>query len=207
MATSTDNDFTLLLLNDSAPAGVTLAGWTTADPVSGASGPGIHHPAGDVKKISLGTVEGISSWGGYVTGFGSFLYTTWYQGVTEGGSSGSPLFNGAQQVVGQLKGGAFVLRVPSGPRLYGRFSLTFPYVRQWLYAPAVSLSADVSFPATASASVTWTATGAGGTSPYTYQFWLFDGAAWSMVRDWDSSNTWMWHPATPGWYPGAGLAA
>ena len=82
-----------------------------------------------MKKISLGTVEGISSWGGYVTGFGSFLYTTWYQGVTEGGSSGSPLFNGAQQVVGQLKGGASLFARTRGPRLLRAvLTLRFPYV-------------------------------------------------------------------------------
>ena len=200
LATSSSNDFSFLLLNEPAPSDVTFAGWTTADPISGAAATGVHHPAGDVKKISFGTVDGISSFGDYVAGFGSYLYTTWYQGVTEGGSSGSPLFNAAQQVVGQLKGGYSSCAYPADPDYYGRFSLTFPYVRAWVYAPVVSLRTDVPFPATAGASVTWTATGAGGTSPYTYQFWLFDGAAWSMVRDWNSSNTWMWQPATPGSY-------
>ena len=200
LSTSTTNDFTFMRLNESAPAGATFAGWTTANPESGASGTGIHHPAGDVKKISFGAIYGISSYLGSPSGSGSYLYTTWYQGVTEGGSSGSPLFNAAHQVVGQLKGGYSFCAYPSDPDYYGRFSLTFPHVRQWIYAPAVSLSANVTFPATTGASVTWTATGAGGTPPYTYQFWLFDGAAWSMVRDWDASNTWTWQPATPGSY-------
>jgi hypothetical protein len=202
LATSASNDFTFLVLNDPTPAGATLAGWTTVDPVGGASAAGIHHPVGDVKKISFGTVDGISSLGylGSILGSGPFHRTSWTQGVTEPGSSGSALFNAAQQVVGQLYGGYSSCFDPAAPDYYGRFSLTYPLIRQWLAAPAVSLTSSVAFPVTAGASVTWSAAGSGGTSPHTYQFWLFDGSAWSMVRDWSASNTWTWMPAWPGSY-------
>ena len=52
LATSSSNDFSFLLLNEPAPSDVTFAGWTTADPISGAAATGVHHPAGDVKKIA-----------------------------------------------------------------------------------------------------------------------------------------------------------
>ncbi|HOU98416.1 MAG TPA: hypothetical protein PLP65_06180 [Bacteroidales bacterium] len=42
-------------------------------------------------------------------------------GVVEGGSSGSPLFNQAKRVVGQLSGGNSACTNLSGSNLYGKF--------------------------------------------------------------------------------------
>ena len=44
--------------------------------------------------------------------------------------------------------------------------------------------------------ITWTATGTGGTPPLLYQYWRYSVSAgvWSMVRDWSSTNTWSWTP-------------
>jgi len=66
----------------------------------------IHHPNGDVKKIS-------KSFHRVVTGnFGSsydanthWLISVWDMGTTEPGSSGSPLFNTDHRIVGDLTGG------------------------------------------------------------------------------------------------------
>src|SRR5215213_1538133 len=63
-----------------------------------------------------------------------------------------------------------------------------------------SLTANASFPSPAGTPVTWTAKATGGTSPYTYQFWLYDGAAWMVGRPWQQSSTWTWQPAVPGQY-------
>ena len=82
---------------------------------------GIHHPAGDVKKISFGAIDGISSYGGAVTGSGGYLRVHWTAGVTEGGSSGSGLITGTfpnDRFVGTLRGGESILqradRQPTG---------------------------------------------------------------------------------------------
>jgi hypothetical protein len=48
--------------------------------------------------------------------------------------------------------------------------------------------------------VTWTATATGGAAPYTYQFWVYDGAEWRLGRDWSPSATWVWTPAAAGSY-------
>ncbi len=66
----------------------------------------IHHPLGDVKKISEDFEPPTTANydGGY--DFDShWLVKEWNLGTTEGGSSGSPMFNEAHQIVGTLTGG------------------------------------------------------------------------------------------------------
>ncbi|MBI4649062.1 MAG: T9SS type A sorting domain-containing protein [Bacteroidia bacterium] len=111
-ATRQGSDFTLLEL--SKPPISTFnpfyAGWDRND-IQGAGGVCIHHPAGDVKKISTYNMIPINS--DCITGFPQnnfYLIDNWQatangHGVTEGGSSGSPLFNNNHQVIGQLFGG------------------------------------------------------------------------------------------------------
>ncbi len=48
--------------------------------------------------------------------------------------------------------------------------------------------------------VTWTARTSGGSGPFTYQFWVFDGARWRAAADWSTSNQWVWTPPSPGTY-------
>jgi lysyl endopeptidase len=59
----------------------------------------IHHPAGDVKKISK-DFDPVTMSGNY------WRIADWDLGTTEGGSSGSPLFNQDKKIIGQLQGGA-----------------------------------------------------------------------------------------------------
>lgn len=89
-------------------------------------GAGIHHPAGDIKKISTfnGTTSS-TSWGGSVANTHWIL--AWSSnsnghGVTEGGSSGSPLFNNMGRQVGTLTGGSSFCSSPTNPDLYGKMS-------------------------------------------------------------------------------------
>ncbi len=64
-----------------------------------------------------------------------------------------------------------------------------------------SLTANVSFPVVAGTPITWTAAaGSGGIAPYSYQFWVFNGSAWTIGRDWSASNTWIWEPPAGGNY-------
>jgi len=48
--------------------------------------------------------------------------------------------------------------------------------------------------------VTWSATAVGGTAPYTYRFWVFDGSTWTLARDWAAQNSFTWTPALAGSY-------
>lgn len=66
----------------------------------------IHHPLGDVKKIS--TVDTlISTWHRleYENLNGDHWKVDWANGITQDGSSGSPLFNASHKVIGLLHGG------------------------------------------------------------------------------------------------------
>ncbi|TAG41423.1 MAG: T9SS C-terminal target domain-containing protein [Cytophagia bacterium] len=71
---------------------------------------GIHHPDGDIKKISIDqqpAVRVTSYSNNNENSTGSHLLVYWDQNtVTEGGSSGSPLFDQNKRIVGQLHGGA-----------------------------------------------------------------------------------------------------
>jgi lysyl endopeptidase len=109
-STSYENDFTLLELYEHVPLGSHpyFAGWditdTEIDHVSC-----IHHPLGDGKRISLchQNVE-VSSFDEdtKTRSENAFWHVPqWDEGITEGGSSGAPLFNGQQRIIGSLTGG------------------------------------------------------------------------------------------------------
>ncbi len=105
------SDFYLVELNAQPPSSynVYYAGWDRTNNGS-ASGVGIHHPAGSAKKISTYTqaLAGATYNGGASNAHWRVFWatTTNGHGVTEGGSSGSPIFNSNGLIVGQLSGGA-----------------------------------------------------------------------------------------------------
>jgi len=99
------SDFCLVQLSSAPPQNynVQYAGWDATDAVTVTSATGIHHPSGDLKKISFennavpqGTWSGAETWD----------VQQWDDGITEGGSSGSPLFDQNHRIIGQLFGGA-----------------------------------------------------------------------------------------------------
>ena len=103
-------------------------GWDANNSAS-SKGVGIHHPSGDIKKISTynsavysdtyGGVKNNTHWA--VT----WVSTTNGHGITEGGSSGSPLFtynNGNSRIVGSLTGGSSYCSTPNYPDYYGKLS-------------------------------------------------------------------------------------
>ncbi len=99
------SDFMLLELSSPIPTeyNVYFSGWdrSGAQPQQGV---GIHHPAGDVKKISFDRdpLNSVNTLGG---GENFWEVADWDDGTTEGGSSGSPIFNENKLIVGQLFGG------------------------------------------------------------------------------------------------------
>ncbi len=121
---NTTRDTLLLELKTAPPAGAVYASWTSASIGStGTSIVGIHHPAGDAKMYSLGSVTGLST---SIDGKSPLYRVVWNTGVTEGGSSGSALFtvnsSGTHQLRGGLYGGLSFCTAPTQPDYYSRFS-------------------------------------------------------------------------------------
>ncbi|HZZ92304.1 MAG TPA: trypsin-like peptidase domain-containing protein [Usitatibacter sp.] len=140
-------DTSFMRLTSAPPAGTGYAGWNAAASTGlGASVTGIHHPRGDLTKISFGSIAAYSVCspsGGSGTSFtcngagssGSTHYSIrWASGETEEGSSGSALFlDNGHYVIGQLYGGNGSCDSP-GNDWFGRFDVAYNAgnLGQWL---------------------------------------------------------------------------
>ncbi len=135
---SSGPDFMLLEITGEIPPAVVdhlyFAGWdlSTSTPTVGAA---IHHPGGDFKKYSK--PKRYSSYNYYS---GRYWEVGWYdvalqKGVTEGGSSGSPLFNGNGLIVGSLSRGTSAcdddprtaFDETKGTDIYGKISASWTF--------------------------------------------------------------------------------
>jgi hypothetical protein len=107
-AASSASDFTLVELSSPPNPAYKLfwAGWDRSG-ANATSGTCIHHPNTDEKRITFyNTPTTITSYNNpAVPGNGTHYHVAWSLGVTEGGSSGSHLFDQNQRVIGQLHGG------------------------------------------------------------------------------------------------------
>lgn len=105
-ASNTVNDFALLELNQTPPDdyGVYYSGWSR-NIVEIENTTCLHHPSGDVMKISsdFDPPELSAYFGG--AGEDYWRVIDWDSGTTEGGSSGSALFDNQGHIIGQLRGG------------------------------------------------------------------------------------------------------
>ena len=124
------------------------AGWCrSGTPPQGVVG--IHHPQGDLKKISVSSsLLRTSSFSSASTDVRTTLVcdpnthwrvARWDEGLTEGGSSGSPIFNSERKIVGILSGGPPAYcgnaRNDEYSKLseqWNRYSRASESLRQWL---------------------------------------------------------------------------
>jgi hypothetical protein len=136
-------DTSFMLLRGAPPVGAVHAGSLLSPPALGTALAGLHHPAGDLLKLSLGdnpayarcegtrcTADGVDA--------SNFLVLHWTRGTTESGSSGSPVFAsvGARRyVVGQLFAGSASCTRPDANDYYGRFDKVYPALRAWVGTP------------------------------------------------------------------------
>ena len=146
---SQTTDTSFVQLNKLPPAGALYAGWSPNTPELYAYVAGIHHPQGDLQKISFGRFQSFQDCTNtnpftdtYQCTFankdnGKFLDVAYTSGITEGGSSGAGLFetiNNAHYLIGQLRGGNPSC-FGSGTDEYGRFDIAYSDgLHQWLNA-------------------------------------------------------------------------
>jgi V8-like Glu-specific endopeptidase len=127
------SDFALLEMDDTIPSSWNpfYAGWdatTTAPAIitGNIRGIGIHHPNGDVKKISAASTVTNGNWvapGNHWRVVWTETETNW--GVTEGGSSGSPLYNKDKRIIGTLTGGGSFCNAQTASDYYGKMDRHF----------------------------------------------------------------------------------
>ena len=134
-------------LNSQAPAGIVYAGSYFGGVGVGTALAGVHHPQGDLQKVSLGSVQRYStcvdnSCRSSNADDGTFLTLGWQEGTTEGGSSGSAAFvtfGERRYVVGQLLGGTASCAARDGVDYYGRFDTSYrTALRRWLNPTAAN---------------------------------------------------------------------
>ncbi len=127
-ARNATSDFCLFELSSKPPASFNAyyVGWNAVD-VAPQTTTIIHHPAGDIKKITFDFDPSVgANYSGNNPGFFTHWKTSGYEllTTTEGGSSGSALFDQDHRIVGQLHGGPAACGNTS-PDYYGKFSLSW----------------------------------------------------------------------------------
>ena len=140
-------DTVFMRLNAAPPGGVVFAGSYLGALDTGIRVAGIHHPGGDLQKLSEGVVRRFENCTpeactGSTPQAGRFLTVGWSAGTTESGSSGSGLFlpiGSRRYVVGQFLGGDASCQNPGGDERYGRFDVAFHVaLKTWLKPDAGS---------------------------------------------------------------------
>lgn len=131
LVNSAGTDVALLRMNSIPPADyqVYYSGWDKTD-VPATNTVGIHHPAGDIKKISRSDGAPVQ---GSMSGADCWQVLVWDAGTTEPGSSGSGLWNQNKHLVGQLFGGQASC-ANSVNDFYGRLDVSWPLLEPYLGA-------------------------------------------------------------------------
>jgi hypothetical protein len=124
-ASNSASDFRLIELYDKIPLNYNpyFAGWSAVNQAPKTS-TCIHHPMGDVKKISLDEDPAVSGSYNSTTQNTHWQINNWEIGTTETGSSGSSIFDQNQRVVGQLQGGKASCNIKAED-FFGKFSHSY----------------------------------------------------------------------------------
>ena len=111
------------LIGGTVPAAYSLYfnGWSNIN-TPPSSEVAIHHPSGDIKKISESLNPGVSS---SYNGADCWETGVWTTACTEPGSSGSPLFDQNHRIIGQLYGGPSFCGGSDMYDYYGKFSTSW----------------------------------------------------------------------------------
>ncbi len=142
LGASPDRDWSIVRLLEAPPAGAVFAAWRAEALAPGTAVTSVHHPEGDLKKVSTGATTGslfIDDSGVY----GDFTEVVWSKGVTEAGSSGGALATLAPggayyEVRGGLYAGISACSLPHEPDYFSGLESALPVMRQYLTPDAAN---------------------------------------------------------------------
>jgi hypothetical protein len=145
LASNSKSDFALLEIDAPLPNDWDLvwAGWDRSGDIPDFT-VSIHHPSGDIMKVSRdddSPEKNSRSFNG-IDDMDNWFLNEWELGVTEAGSSGSPLFDQDGRIIGQLAGGAAACDGTINNQAfdyYGRFGVSWDFgdnsssrLKEWL---------------------------------------------------------------------------
>jgi hypothetical protein len=136
-AANAKSDMALIEITDTSfftnnAANLVWAGWNRSTTAVPSLNVGVHHPSGDIQKVCV-DLQGATR---VTTGFGPepnaemWRIADWDLGVTESGSSGSPLFDQDGLIIGKLSGGSAACigtNDNGGFDIYGRFGVSWDF--------------------------------------------------------------------------------
>jgi len=136
-AANAKSDMALIEITDATfftnnSADLVWAGWNRSTTAVPSLNVGVHHPSGDIQKVCV-DLQGATR---TTTGFNGepnaemWRIADWDLGVTEPGSSGSPLFDQDGLIIGKLSGGSAACAGTNdngGFDIYGRFGVSWDF--------------------------------------------------------------------------------
>lgn len=129
LTSNAGSDVGLLQLSSTPPANynVYYSGWDRSG-TTPTNQTCIHHPAGDIKKISFDVNAASTATYGSAA---CWRIATWEDGTTEPGSSGSGLWDQNKRIIGQLYGGEASCSNNVND-YFGRFAVSYASLTTWL---------------------------------------------------------------------------
>ncbi len=135
-ASNSQSDMALVEITDAAffagSPDVVWAGWNRSTTAVPSLNVGVHHPSGDIQKVCVdfqGATRTVSNFNGNPN-TQMWRIADWDLGVTEPGSSGSPLFDQDGLIIGKLSGGSAACSGTNdngGFDIYGRFGVSWDF--------------------------------------------------------------------------------
>jgi len=138
-AANNSSDYSFLELSQNPPGGSIFLGSTTNLPSAGSSIYRLSHPQGRPQYYSRHNLLATNTYSCGGIAHQNMLHWRLQVGSTQGGSSGSPVMNGAGEVIGQLYGvcGIDIENTCAGDwdGIDGKFSVAYATIDDWINPP------------------------------------------------------------------------